>query len=578
MSHNLITLALRNGDPKRSLLDRLRAVMDAKGELAADDLRRVAKEAGMPEATVHGVATFYSDLLGTRGRKRVRVCAGTACFAAAGGRQVRELERELGVCLGETRADGAVSLEPVYCLGHCHQGPAALVQEGGAEALHPKVDGASARRIAEGLPPEGGAAPALSALCATPIVLRNLLGGARAATLSQARARGVWSAYLAAAEAGAGARVLAEVVSSELRGRGGAGFPCGEKWRFVAAQPPGEKFIVCNADEGDPGSYLDRVLVEGDPHSVLEGMALAGLAVGAVKGVVYVRSEYPAALRVMSAAVAEATAEGLLGHGFEVRVVEGAGSYVCGEETALLRSVEGLRGTVSARPPYPAVQGLFERPTAVNNVETLINVPWIVRHGGEAYRRFGAGKSRGTKAVCLNERFARPGILEVELGTSLKEICQAAGGGLRDGGVLKALQIGGPLAGVLPARLLDTALGFEELEAVGGLLGHGGIVAFDDGTDMGELALHLFEFGDAEGCGKCFPCRLGMRRGLELVRSLREGRPTTPEPAALLKELCETMRLGSLCGHGSGLPLAIESILRHFPNELLEPRRGEDRS
>lgn len=556
MSHNLNTLALRRRGTRASLVDLLRQVLSRTGALSPDDLRRVAREAGLPEATVAGVASFYSDLAEARGLERVRVCRGTACFAAGGAKHVQALERELA---------GRV-LEPAYCLGQCHEGPAALIQAGDAVTRIARLDSATGKGVAS-------EAARVYAACDAPIVLRHLAGGGAVATLASARARGVWATYVEAACAAAGPKVLAEVLASGLRGRGGAGFPCGEKWRFVAAQPAGDKFIVCNADEGDPGSYIDRVLLEGDPHSVLEGMALAALAVGAARGWVYVRSEYPEAVRSMRGAVEEARADGLLGRGFDVEVAEGAGSYVCGEETALLRSLEGQRGTVSARPPYPAVKGLFERPTAVNNVETLINIPWIVAHGGAAYHRRGLNKSRGTKAVSLNERFVRPGLYEFELGTSLQDICDRAGG-LRGGRRVKALQVGGPLAGLVPGTALSTALGFEELEAVGGLLGHGGIVAFDETTDLGALALHLFEFGDAESCGKCFPCRLGMRRGLELVRSLREG-TATAGAAGLLAESCETMRLGSLCGHGAGLPLAVASILRHFPAELLAARKPE---
>jgi NADH:ubiquinone oxidoreductase subunit F (NADH-binding)/NADH:ubiquinone oxidoreductase subunit E len=566
MSHNLNTLALRKGRPGPSLIDRLREVLARQGALSPDDLRTVARETGLPEATVAGVASFYSDLSVARGRERVRVCVGTACFAASGGRHVAAIERAMGLTLGQVSPDGAKSLEPVYCLGQCHEGPAALTEGPARTERTAFVDSSTGQGAAS-------AAPQLYALCEAPIVLRNLVGRTAAANLAEARRRGVWDAYLATKRDAAGPKVLAEVLASGLRGRGGAGFPCGEKWRFVAAQPAGEKFIVCNADEGDPGGYVDRVLLEGDPHSVLEGMALGGLAVGASQGRVYVRSEYPEALSSLRRAADEARAAGLLGPGFDVQVAEGAGAYVCGEETALLRSLEGLRGTVSARPPYPAVKGLFERPTAVNNVETLLNVPWIVARGGAAFQRRGLNQSRGTKAVSLNERFVRPGVYEVELGMPLRELCDRAGG-LRGGRRIKALQVGGPLAGLVPEHLLGTRLGFEELEQVGALLGHGGVVAFDETTDMGALALHLFEFGDAESCGKCFPCRLGMRRGLELVRGLREGKPLSPDTAGLLTELCQTMRLGSLCGHGAGLPLALSSILKHFPDELLSPRRG----
>jgi formate dehydrogenase iron-sulfur subunit len=259
-------------------------------------------------------------------------------------------------------------------------------------------------------------------------------------------------------------------------------------------------------------------------------------------------------------------------YSFDVDIVEGAGSYVCGEETALLRSLEGLRGMVTARPPYPADKGLFGSPTVVNNVETLVNLGWIMRHGGARYAELGIGKSRGTKAVSLNERFVRPGMYEVPMGTSLKKILDEIGGGLKTGRPIKAVQIGGPLGGILPAKLLDVPLGFEELDAVGGLLGHGGIVAWDDSVDVRDIAIHLFEFCDAESCGKCFPCRIGGRRGLEIVKRLKTKRPkaATESDISLLGELCETLKLGSLCAHGGAIPDPIQCLVKHFGPEMMQ--------
>lgn len=585
MSHNLITIRTRHARDDRSVIDRLREVMERHRVITPEDCRRIASDMGVPEAQVYGVASYYGDFsFAPRGRTRVHACIGTACLAARNDAHVGELERALGVSLGATRDDGEVSLEPAYCLGFCNDGPAAMVSthDGHHEqrTLWTRLDAGRAQRIARGDRPDaaerGERPPTIESHVEPTVVLRNLTGRRTAETLEKALAAGVWETFVACATAGDGPRVLREISEAQLRGRGGAGFSTGQKWRFAAAQPPGTKYVVCNADEGDPGSYIDKWLLELDPHSVLEGMALAGLAIGASQGFVYIRSEYPTAVHVMRAAVEEARAKGILGaaHGsfaFDVTVVEGAGSYVCGEETALLRSIEGLRGMVSARPPYPAVKGLFERPTVVNNVETLHNVPWIVRHGHAAYSAIGVGKSRGTKAVSLNERFVRPGLYEVALGMTLRTLCETIGGGLRDGHTIKAVQVGGPLGGILPASMLDTPLGFEEFDAVGALLGHAGVVAFDERADMREVALHLFTFGDAESCGKCFPCRIGMRRGLELVRALRDGTSTHPDPLGLLAELCDTMQYGSLCAHGGGLPSPIRSILTHFAHELTAP-------
>jgi len=292
---------------------------------------------------------------------------------------------------------------------------------------------------------------------------------------------------------------------------------------------------------------------------------------------VYIRSEYPDSAPAMRRAVDAARAAGLLGDkilgsafSFDVEIVEGAGSYVCGEETALLRSLEGLRGMVTARPPFPAEKGLFDKPTVVNNVETLMNVGWIVRHGGAAYAALGVGKSRGTKAVSLNERFRRPGMYEVPFGVSVRKILEEFGGGMKSGRPIKAVQIGGPLGGVLPNALLDTPLGFDELDAVGALLGHGAVVAWDDTVDVRDIAVHLFEFCDAESCGKCFPCRIGGRRGLEIAKRLKTTRSAreVEDDVKLLTELCETMKLGSLCAHGGAIPIPIASLMVHFGTEM----------
>lgn len=484
MPSNLISLARRRQQGEPSLLELLHAAMDERGKIEPEELRQIAATVGLPEATVIGVATYYADVATQRGRKRIRVCTGTACFAARQGKQLAELEEAFGCHLGEARLDGEASLERALCLGRCDAGPVVRVdQEGGARhAIYTRMDGPEAAqrlRASEPPPEDAERGPEIRSFASPTIVLRNLVDGARAATLREARERGVYDTLRAAIASGAGARILDELELSGLRERGGAGSPCATHWRAVAAQPAERKFVVCNADEGDPSSFIDRLLLERDPHSILEGMALAGLAVGASMGVIYIRSDYPEALGAMERAVLEAQGAKLLGQPrgeagfcFEVEVVEGAGNS--------------------------AVRDLFGCPTAVSSVETLVNVPWIVARGGEAYRRLGAGNSRGTKAVSLNERFVRPGLYEVELGTPLRRICEELGGGLREGRAIKAVQVGGPLARILPAWLLDVPLGFEELEAAGGQLGRGSIVAFDDRTDMGALALHLTELGGAE--------------------------------------------------------------------------------
>jgi formate dehydrogenase iron-sulfur subunit len=363
--------------------------------------------------------------------------------------------------------------------------------------------------------------------------------------------------------------LLEEVKAADVRGRGGAGFPAGTKWQFARAAEGEQKFIVANGDEGDPGSYIDKYLMERNPDLLLEGMALAGFAVGAGHGFVLCRSEYPWSKPTLDAAIDRARAAGVLGEdilgsgfSFDVTVMEGAGSYVVGEETALLACLQGLRGTVSARPPFPAQRGLHGMPTVVNNVETLCNVPFVAGRGAEAYRALSPGATPGSKLVCFNERFARPGVYEVRFGTTMRELCEQLAGGLVDGRTIKAVQIGGPLGGILPASLLDTPFDFDALAAVGCMVGHGGLLAFDDRTDMREVARHLLHFGANESCGKCFPCRIGLRRAHEMFEA--EARVDRVRLQALL----ETLELGSLCAHGGGMPAPIRSLLTHFPDEL----------
>lgn len=586
MSHNLVQLRRNRGDlgVEGTVLQRLKHVMHERRVITADDVRAVAEATGQPEAAVYGVATYYGDL-GTarRGRTRVKVCKGTACHAACADASVGWMERALGLKEGETSADGAVSLESVYCLGFCNAGPTVEIEGKIYGELTPERANALAHDVLGGRPPAQAEAhdalvPRFEAHGCPAIVLERLALPIDARDLAAARANGAY-AGLAKALTMRPEDVLAEVEASQLRGRGGAGFSTAQKWRFTAANAKNADaaYIVCNADEGDPGSYIDKYIMENDPFAVLEGITIAGYAIGATRGMIYVRSEYPRSVPALRDAIAKARAAGLLGKSvagssfsFDIDVVEGAGSYVCGEETALLRSLEGLRGMVTARPPYPAEKGLFERPTVVNNVETLANVGWIVRHGGAAYAAFGVGKSRGTKAVSLNERFAKPGVYEVPLGVSLTKILHDIGGGTKDGRPIKAVQVGGPLGGVLPASLLDIPLGFEELASVGALLGHGGIVAWDDRVDARDIAIHLFEFCDAESCGKCFPCRIGGRRGLEIAKRLKEPRTRAEVAAdiALLGELCETLQLGSLCAHGGAIPDPIRSLVRHFEAEM----------
>lgn len=582
MSHNLVQLRRNRSDlqVRENALQRLKHVMHERRVITADDIHAIARASATPVASVYGVATYYGDLgLERRGRARVKVCKGAACHAACGDASVKWMQDGLGLRDGETRADGSVSLESVYCLGFCHAGPAVEIEGRVYGQLTPETAHALARDLETTSLPLADEAlvPRFEAHDGPAIVLERLaIEGLDATELERARAHGAFAGLKKALAELTPEQVLSEVEASGLRGRGGAGFSTAQKWRFTRANAlvTHEAYVVCNADEGDPGSYVDKWLMERDPFAVLEGIVLAGYAIGATRGFAYVRSEYPRSTPSLRRAVELARGAGLLGErilgstfSFDIEVVEGAGSYVCGEETALLRSLEGQRGMVTARPPYPAEKGLFDRPTVVNNVETLANVGWIVRHGGVAYAAYGVGKSRGTKTFTLNERFVRPAVYEVPLGTSLRRILMELGGGMRDGRAMKMIQIGGPLGGILPGAELDVPTGFEELEKVGALLGHGGVVAWDDRVDARDVAIHLFEFCDAESCGKCFPCRIGGRRGLELVRRMKTA-PATEDDLTLLGELLETLKLGSLCAHGGAIPDPIRSLLRHFGAEM----------
>ena len=378
--------------------------------------------------------------------------------------------------------------------------------------------------------------------------------------------------------------IVDEVTLSGLRGRGGAGFPAGIKWQTVLSTDSATKYVCCNADEGDSGTFADRMLMEGDPLTLIEGMVIAGLAVGASEGLIYIRSEYPHAVRSMRAAVALATESGVLGsdvlgsgRAFEVVVRVGAGSYVCGEETAMLESLEGKRGVVRSKPPLPALAGLFGRPTVVNNVLTLASVPWIVSHGASAYQALGTGRSRGTQVYQLAGNVARGGIVELAMGVTLSELVEGFGGATRSGRPMKCAQVGGPLGSYVPASAFNVRLDYESLLETGGMLGHGGVVLFDDRVDMARQARFAMAFCAEESCGKCTPCRIGSVRGVEVIDRIVAGE-RRDEQVALLRDLCDVMTNGSLCAMGGLTPLPVLSALEHFPADFgLDTAEGDGR-
>ena len=442
-----------------------------------------------------------------------RACQGTACFVAR-----------------NSRGEAQPCEDPrVYCLGRCFEAPAV-----GISWARPHIEVHSREAV----------------------VLKRLVeGGAR--SLDDYWRGGGYHA-LEAARAAPPEAVLDAVEKSGLRGRGGAGFSTGRKWRTAVAQKSSPKYIVANADEGDAGAFSDRFLMEDDPHALIEGMAIAAHAIGAARGWIYLRHEYPAARSSLERALAEARDAGILGRGFDIEVFIGHGSYICGEESALLLSIEGRRPEVVARPPYLTEHGIFGQPTVANNVETFATVPWIIEHGGGAYQAFGFSKSRGTKLVSLNSLFARPGLYEVEFGIPVRRIVEEIGGGLR-AGALKGVIIGGPLAGIIPPRLLDTPFGFEELAAIGASAGHGGVIAFDERTSIAALVRHVFSFGAYESCGKCTPCRLGTRRIEEIFAKADDGE---------WREIVSALKWTSLCGHGMGLAAFAESVMRYYGEEV----------
>ncbi|WP_293036414.1 NADH-ubiquinone oxidoreductase-F iron-sulfur binding region domain-containing protein [Paraburkholderia sp.] len=449
-------------------------------------------------------------------------CAGLACFAARANRP--------------ERWQTAIGQKPiVYCLGKCYDGPS-----DGKHDVRPHI-GSHARRT---------------------VLLDNVLaGGVRDLAVYRERGGGV---AFASAQTLTPNEVVRMVHDAGLRGRGGAGFPAGIKWQAVVNEPASIKYLVVNADEGDPGAFSDRLLLEDDPFRVIEGAAIAAYAVGASRGYIYLRKEYPVAAQVVSQALEQARAAGWLQPAFELELVVGQGAYICGEETALLNALEGRRPEVRQRPPQITHHGLFGAPTLVHNVETLCSLPWIVTHGAAAHADLGFSRSRGTKLLSLNSLFRRPGLYEVEFGISLADIVGQLGQGLRRGN-LKGLMVGGPLAGIVPPELLATRLGYEEMQAIDCAVGHGGVIAFADDTPIMSIIAEVFRFGARESCGECTPCHFGTPVLAALVDAAAAGASID---AARFQRLIDALAATSLCGHGRGLAEFALSVQRHYRAEL----------
>ncbi len=512
---------------------------------------------------------------------RLRCCTASGCRSAGSEALLAELQTARDRLGG---AAEAVTIKPVGCLRLCGQGPLLAVDRAGQPP-----------QLYAGLTPEQ--APALLAAAAgladelagqrldlahpfftlqRPVVLEGC-GLVDPESIADALAHGSYAQLKRLLAEFTPEQVREQVKRSGLRGRGGAGYPTGLKWDTVALQPAGPRFVVCNADEGDPGAFMDRAVLEGDPHRLIEGLAIAAYAVGAERGYVYVRAEYPLAIARLRLALQQARAEGLLGAAIagsafnlqlEVRV--GAGAYVCGEETALLASIQGQRGTPRVRPPYPAQSGLWGAPTLINNVETLAAIPAILRQGGDWFAAMGTERSKGTKVFALSGAVARTGLVEVPMGTSLRTVVVTMGGGVPGGdgpaGGVKAVQTGGPSGGCIPAALLDTPVDYESLTALGSMMGSGGMVVMGESTAMPDVARHFMGFSVNESCGKCVPCRAGTVQLAALLDRFVERR-ATPADLERLEELCAMVQATSLCGLGQAAPNPVLSTLRHFRAE-----------
>ncbi len=588
MQTNLIALQNKFLGQGQTVYDKLSNIFEEQGYIADADIESLANEFNLPKAHIRSTAKFYDELSTDAPAKHtIKICNGEACQATPNGgchALQSTLESKLNLQMGQTNPDG-VRLEHVACLGYCSQGPNAMINgdpvslssEAAVQSTVNYIQGGQPLDLTEPVNPVYPPAPGQPN-----ILMRHF--NQPVVELDDARAAGIYKTLEHALTSLTPQQVIDEVKASQIRGRGGAGFPAGIKFQTVADAIPvdgsGRKFVAVNFDEGDAGSYIDKELSERDPHTQLEGMLLAAYAVGASQIYIYTRFEYPTALKILQKAVDQAKAANFIGQNIlssnfscEITVVRGQGAYICGEETSLLRSLEGVPALVSFKPPFPAQQGLFNCPTLVNNTETIHNLSWIIQNGGEKYAKLGYEKSRGTKAISLNARVKNPGMYEVELGITLRQIIFDLAGGMADGQTFKAVQIGGPLGGILPESQLDTPLDFEALDQINGILGHAGIVVYSNEDDLVKIARNLMAFCAIESCGKCFPCRIGAVRGTELFDQMIET-GITDDRLNLLTELCETMKFGSLCALGGMIPLPIECLIQYFPDELNKYRQS----
>jgi len=556
-------------DRRHLLLPALQAAQARVGWISEGVLAYICKRLDVPPADAWGVATFYGLLsMEPRPRRVLHVCDDIACRCSGANELIAELERTLGV------GDGA-AWQRSPCLGLCDQAPAAFLTVAGpapAERLFGPVTAEQARAV---LAPEG-TLPAMRRprppQAGDPSLrLLERVGIVDPGSLDEYQAHGGYQALARAFEMGP-ERVIREVLDSKLMGRGGAAFPMGRKWDAVARQPARPHYLICNADESEPGTFKDRVLMEGDPFAVVESMTICAYATGCEKGYVYVRGEYPLAFERLQGAIEAARARGLLGtdvmgHGvrFDIEIRRGAGAYICGEETAIFNSIEGFRGEPRNKPPFPVEVGLFGKPTVVNNVETLVNVLGIVREGGAAYARIGTPQSTGPKLFCVSGHVVRPGVYEVEFGATLRDLLALAGG-VAGGRKAQAILLGGAAGVFVRGDELDIALTFEEARAAQVTLGSGVVMVFDDSVDLTSILLRIAAFFRDESCGQCVPCRVGTVRQEEALHRIVTGRPhgSTGAELALLDEIGRAMKDASICGLGQTAYGAVESAARRL--------------
>lgn len=518
--------------------------------------------------------------------KEILVCAGTGCISSKSGELVQALEEQLAI----NDLTNKVNIVKTGCFGLCAQGPIVIIYPEGVfyhqvQAKHAKkivtdhlVNGKLVEKL---LYHDAETKEVINKLMDTPfyhkqrrVALRNC-GRINPEMIEEYIAFDGYQALAKVVNECSRDDVLALLEASGLRGRGGAGFPTFMKWSFAKASVSDQKYVICNADEGDPGAFMDRSVLEGDPHAVIEAMAIAGYTIGANQGYIYVRAEYPIAVSLLRIAIKQAREQGVLGDhifgsdfNFDLDLRLGAGAFVCGEETALLESIEGHRGEPRPRPPFPAVKGLFGKPTIVNNVETLANIPQIIIKGPSSFASMGTEKSKGTKVFALGGKIENSGLVEIPMGTTLREIVEDIGGGIPNGKEFKAAQTGGPSGGCIPVEHYDVPIDYENLKEIGSMMGSGGLIVMDEDNCMVDIAKFFLEFTVEESCGKCLPCRVGTKRLLEILEKITMGKATL-EDLDKMEELCHHIQENSLCGLGQTAPNPVLSTYRYFKDEYL---------